>query len=140
MVYQKPLFKPTPAFHIFVSPTPTPKPKLQRAPTAVPVSRKLAVSITPEPIATAAQTLVFDKSGFSLYLKALDGDGRYKVEVVDFQNRHVKTLFNKRVEIDSERWLVWDGKDEEGKNVPPGRYLALFTRDGVIFNRMLLLR
>jgi flagellar hook assembly protein FlgD len=54
----------------------------------------------------------------------------YRLEIVDSGRTHVRTLFSKKVTTDSQRWMEWDGKDDQGQLMQPGNYYAIFSKDG----------
>ena len=69
-----------------------------------------------------------------------DGPGFYKVEAVDGNLKHLKTLLNQRVISASDMWLSWDGNDDEGNVVPSGRYYVLCSKEGLVLQKIILRR
>jgi hypothetical protein len=57
--------------------------------------------------------------------------GQAVVDVLDLQGRHVRTLLSGLVEA-GERSLEWDGRDEAGRPVASGSYLARLRADGQV--------
>ena len=111
-------------------------------PVFTPAPRETAVlaAVHPKGPSSAPQTLMFAVLPFNLYVNFSDGPGRYRVEVQDRAGGHLKTLFEKRVGEGAEKWLEWDGKDEQGTDVPLGQYGVVCSKDGKILRRIVLIR
>ena len=60
------------------------------------------------------------------------------MEAVDRKLSHLKTLLNQRIITDSESWLTWDGKDDQGNDVPVGRYYIICSKEGTVLQKILL--
>lgn len=69
---------------------------------------------------------------------ALAREGQAKVAVYDLVGRRVRTLVT-GLQPAGERMLVWDGRDDGGREVPAGLYLVRFTGDGVEQSRRIIL-
>lgn len=64
--------------------------------------------------------------------------GQAVVDVLDLQGRHVRTLLSGLVEA-GERSLEWDGRDEAGRPVASGSYLARLRADGQVATHKMVL-
>ncbi|MBK8166984.1 MAG: T9SS type A sorting domain-containing protein [bacterium] len=64
--------------------------------------------------------------------------GQAVVDVLDLQGRHVRTLLSGLVEA-GERSLEWDGRDEAGRPVASGAYLARLRADGQVATHKMVL-
>jgi len=98
---------------------------------------------TPVVQKTATQddgAIVFGPSSANILVTFGDGPGLYKVEAVDENLTHLKTLLNQRIITDAETWLAWDGKDDQGNDVPAGRYYILCSKAGMVLQKILLRR
>jgi hypothetical protein len=84
--------------------------------------------------------IVFGQSSANILVTFGDGPGLYKVEAVDENSTHLKTLLNQRIITDAETWLAWDGKDDQGNDVPAGRYYILCSKAGMVLQKILLRR
>jgi hypothetical protein len=84
--------------------------------------------------------IVFGPSSANILVTFGDGPGFYKVEAVDENSTHLKTLLNQRIITDAETWLAWDGKDDQGNDVPAGRYYILCSKAGTVLQKILLRR
>jgi hypothetical protein len=84
--------------------------------------------------------IVFGPSSANILVTFGDGPGLYKVEAVDENSMHLKTLLNQRIITDAETWLTWDGKDDQGNGVPAGRYYILCSKAGTVLQKILLRR
>ncbi len=62
------------------------------------------------------------------------------MEVVDGTGAHLRNLFDKRVVAEQDEWVAWDGKDDGGKDLPPGPYTVLYTKDGENLNHLVLIK
>lgn len=60
------------------------------------------------------------------------------VDVLDLQGRHVRTLLSGPVEA-GERSLDWDGRDDAGRPVASGSYLARLRADGQVATHKMVL-
>lgn len=69
---------------------------------------------------------------------ALAREGQAKVAIYDLVGRRVRTLVT-GLQPAGERMLVWDGRDDGGREVPAGLYLVRFTGDGVEQSRRIIL-
>ena len=84
--------------------------------------------------------VVFGQSYANILVLFGDGPGYYKVEAVDANHTHLKTLLNQRIMNTSEMWLTWDGKDDQGKDVPVGQYFILCSKENTVLQTILLRR
>ncbi len=108
------------------------------APTVVATTPTTAVADLPT--AAKAQTVVFQKMDANIYISFADGPGIYRLEVVDNTGAHLRNLFEKRVVAEQDEWVQWDGKDDGGKDAPPGQYTVLYTKDGENINQLVLIK
>jgi hypothetical protein len=99
---------------------------------------------TPAPAAEnqggRGQTIVFDGAPANIYLSFADGPGTYRLEVFDGSGRHLRNLFEQRIVAQNEAWVDWDGKDDQGQDVPPGQDVVLFSRDGVQLKKIIVIK
>jgi hypothetical protein len=95
---------------------------------------------TPTLIVQNDGAIVFGVSNANILVTFGDGPGFYKVEAVDGNLNHLKTLLNQRVISASDMWLSWDGKDDAGKDVPLGRYYVLCSKEGLVLQKIILRR
>jgi len=66
--------------------------------------------------------------------------GKVKIEIFDIAGRNIKTLVNKDVNS-GKHSVLWDGKDNSGKQVTSGTYFYNLTINGVsLTKKMLLIR
>jgi flagellar hook assembly protein FlgD len=110
-------------------------PVTPRLPTPLPT-----LAANPLTVQAQAQTIVFQEWPANIYVSFEDGVGVYRLEVLDASLRHLRSLYEKKVVGQKEDWVEWDGKDDEGKNVPKGEYTVLFTKDGNLLTQMIMLR
>jgi hypothetical protein len=96
--------------------------------------------VTPETTPSLAQTIVFDNQPANIYISYADGPGIYRLEVVDSSGNHLRNLFEKRVVAQQDDWVDWDGRDDTGREMPPGQYTVLYTKDGKGLNELILMR
>jgi hypothetical protein len=123
-----------------LTPTDTPLPTVKQKPTATmqvpPTATFTPVPTdTPEPIEVE---IVVPNPPVNIDANFADGPGQYKVEIVDASGNHLITLFDKQLTYRKETWISWDGKNEQGTLMGPGRYYALFTRDGNLMRKIAL--
>ena len=52
----------------------------------------------------------------------------------------MKTLFDKRVIAQQGEWAEWDGKDDNGKDSPPGRYTVVLSKAGAVLKNIYMLK
>jgi len=97
-------------------------------------------ALVPTVIVQNDGAIIFDQSSANILVTFGDGPGLYQVEAVDRKLVHLKTLLNQRVIIDSETWLTWDGKDDQGNDVPVGRYYIICSKEGTVLQKILLRR
>lgn len=69
---------------------------------------------------------------------ALSREGDARVSVYDLVGRRVRTLIDGH-QLAGEHTLVWDGRDNGGRQVPAGLYLVRFSGAGVEQSRQLIL-
>jgi hypothetical protein len=124
--------QPTPTFRVWIPPalpqppptrTPTPLPKTAPKPVAAPSTSWL-------PNLDKDHSVVFHSGTAEIYLTFEDGPGLYQLEIVDARAKPVKVIFNQRIVSRTEAWVEWDGKDEQGQEVPPGQYFVIFFENG----------
>lgn len=131
---------------VVLLPTPTLAPWSETPlPTAVPVVQSLVAPtytpfVVPTPIVQDDGAILFGQSSANILVILGDGPGYYKVEAVDDQFRHLKTLLNQHIVSSSEMWLSWDGKNDAGQNVPDGKYYILCTKEGTLLQKIILRR
>jgi hypothetical protein len=117
-------------------------------PTVVPVESNPTATVVPVATVHLLPTMVIQDDGAVVFGQSYanilvlfgDGPGYYKVEAVDSNHNHLKTLLNQRIINTSEMWLTWDGKDEQGKDVPVGQYFILCSKEGAVLQTILLRR
>lgn len=103
-------------------------------PTAVPTP-----GFTPQPLLDQAQTLVFGPDAANIYVTFADGPGRYRVAAMDDRGNRLKFLLDKW-EIQGDAWVGWDGRDEQGRDLPAGQYRIVFSKDGKILNKIIVVK
>ncbi len=59
-----------------------------------------------------------------------DGAGRYQLQVVNGQGKSLQAIFDKNIIGEKDSWVTWDGKDNQGREAPPGQYFVIFYKDG----------
>lgn len=112
-----------PADHFFYSPA-----LVVDVPPETPTRAVLAAN-TPNPF-NPSTTLAFD----------LPADGRARVDVYDVQGRRVRRLYDGAAPAGRTR-VTWDGRDDRGRGLPSGTYLArLASPLGDDVRRMTLVR
>ena len=74
--------------------------------------------------------IVFGSSPAEIYLSFTDGPGLYQLEIVDTRAKAVKVIFNRRIGLESDAWVEWDGKDAQGRDMPIGQYFVVFFENG----------
>ncbi len=121
-------------------PTPTPTLRRRAWPTSTPVRHEAPATFTPtvEIAEYAPTTIVFVEPPVNIYVEFADGPGLYKLEVMNASGSHLKTLFEHRMVGDSDQWISWDGKNEQGRLMPYGEYYAHFTRNGKLLRNIVL--
>jgi hypothetical protein len=134
-------FNPTPTPIVWARSTMEPLKQSVDMPTFTPTpSQMLIPAFTPVAAVPESQALTFSRSSGNIYINFADGSGNYRLEVLDSEGRHVKTLFDKRVIAQKGEWAEWDGKDETGKDAPPGRYTVVLSKGGVILNNIYMVK
>ena len=86
-----------------------------------------------------ATTIVFDNPPVNIDASFADGPGLYKLEIVDAQGLHLNTLYNKPSGFEKEIWITWDGTNDQGQLLRYGNYYALFTKDGILIQKIALI-
>jgi len=70
----------------------------------------------------------------------LPRDGHVRLEIYDIRGRLVRRLFDGVMQAGFKE-LIWDGRDERGREVSSGIYFyCLKTEKGVLSRKMVLLR
>jgi flagellar hook assembly protein FlgD len=87
-----------------------------------------------------AMAFTFSVPPANVLVTFADGPGVYQVEAVDSQGAHLKTLMNQRILRTSDLWITWDGKNDQGQDVPVGRYFVLCFKEGRMLQKILLIR
>ena len=109
------------------------------------VVQKKWPTATPTLITVASQdlsiatTITFDNPPVNIDASFADGSGLYRLEIVDAQGFHLKTLYNKPSGFEKEIWITWDGTNDQGQLLRYGNYYALFTKDGVLIQKIALI-
>lgn len=118
--------------YVWVRPTPTWTPLHHAIWTPVPPP----VPPKPTPIPTwllplvKAQAIVFQTPPVEIYVTFEDGAGRYQLEVVNERGDPLRLIFDKKIVGEGESWVTWDGKDNQGRDMPIGKYFVIFYKDG----------
>jgi hypothetical protein len=97
-------------------------------------------SLTAEPAGQQAQTIVFGVPPANIYISFEDGPGVYRLEVFDNARHPLRNLFEKKIVAQADTWVEWDGKDDQGRDVPTGSYLAIYSKDGRELNKIIVVR
>jgi flagellar hook assembly protein FlgD len=114
-------------FHMPVHvPSPTP-PKPTPIPTWLPKLEKI-------------HTIVYQTPPVEIYVTFADGPGRYQLEMMDVRGNPLRMVFDKKVVADSESWVTWDGKDDQGREMPVGQYFVVFYKDGKALRSISVIR
>jgi hypothetical protein len=131
--------RPTPTF-AFVAQV-TAEPFEANAPPA-PVKALIAptASFTIMAAPEEAQTIVFGKPPANIYISFADGPGVYRLEIFDQALHPLRNLFEKKIVAQEDAWVEWDGKDDQGQDVPFGPYLAVYSKDGRELNKIMVVR
>ena len=132
---RKPAAAPVPAIH---------PPRMSSWEEATPTVEVFVAPINPHSSSTPTPTQVVssalrtdeDDNPGNVYMSFADGPGIYRLEVFDMDGQHVRYLFEKKVVAEEGGWAEWDGTDDKGYVVPPGRYYAEFSKDGKDFKRV----
>lgn len=74
--------------------------------------------------------MVFQTPPVQVYVTFEDGSGHYQLEVVDAKGNPLEMIFDKTIVGEGDDWVIWDGKDGRGRDVPPGQYFIVFYKDG----------
>ena len=120
-------------------PTATPTAMVYVPRVSVPAPTAVMPAVTlPTPIVQNDGAIVFGGSNANILVTFGDGPGYYRVEAVDANFNHLKTLLNQRIVSASDMWLSWDGTDDTGNYVPPGRYYVLCSKEGVVLQKIIL--
>jgi hypothetical protein len=136
-----PNFNPTPTLIIWARTTMEPLARRMKEPILMPMpSPTLVPTYTPVPVVPESQPLTFSRSSGNIYISFADGSGNYRLEVLNSEGRHVKTLFDKRVIAQQGEWAEWDGKDENGKDAPPGSYTVVLSKADVVLKNIYMLK
>lgn len=114
----------------------------QKTSTFTPTPIALEPTVTPEmgDTSTKAQTMVFDDSTANIYVQFADGPGIYRLEVIDMKGRHLRNLFEKNVVAQTDAWVDWDGKDDQGRDVPLGVDMILFSKGEKELRKLIVIR
>lgn len=123
--------KPTPTF-VWRRPTLAPRGLFRPTWTPVPppAPRKPAPVPTWLPPPAKGQAIVFETPPVEIYVTFGDGVGRYQLQVVDGQGHPLEVIFDKKIIGEKDSWVTWDGKDGQGRDVPPGQYFVIFYKNG----------
>lgn len=111
--------------------------KEQEDPTQVPATATFTPTASQD--LSIATTITFANPPVNIDASFADGPGLYKLEIVDAQGIHINTLYNKPSGFEKETWIVWDGTNDQGQLVRYGNYYALFTKDGVLIQKIALI-
>lgn len=68
---------------------------------------------------------------------SLDRPAPAIVRIVDITGRTVRMIHDRVLEA-SDRLLTWDGKDADGRIVPPGIYICILESEGTVSSRLLV--
>lgn len=112
-----------------------------RRPTATPTRIAMATATftaIPQQDMGMAATIVFVNPPVNIDASFADGPGRYKLEIVDAQENHLVTLYDKHVSFEKESWISWDGTNDQGQLMHYGQYYALFSKDGRLIQKIAL--
>ncbi|HUO58750.1 MAG TPA: CIA30 family protein [bacterium] len=131
---------PTPTWH--PAETFTPRPAM--ATSSSRHSKALPPAPTPKPLPLppldTAQAIEFTAPPANIYVTFADGPGTYLLRVVDSRAMPVRTIYDHHVVSEDDAWVEWDGKDEQGRDVPPGQYYVVFYKDGKALKSLSLIR
>lgn len=86
------------------------------------------------------QTIEFAAPPANIYVAFGDGPGWYQLQIVDRGATLVKTIFNRHVAAETDAWVEWDGRDEKGKDMPPGQYFVVIYKDGTALKSISVVR
>jgi len=107
-------------------------------------SKALPPAPTPKPLPLppldTAQAIEFTAPPANIYVTFADGPGTYLLRVVDSRAMPVRTIYDHHVVSEDDAWVEWDGKDEQGRDVPPGQYYVVFYKDGKALKSLSLIR
>jgi hypothetical protein len=133
--------QPTPTF-IWIRPTRTPTLVPWLNPTPIPKPTRNIPHPLPDWLSKLdkAQTILFQTPPVDIYVTFADGPGRYELVIVDGQGNPLATIYNQKVVAQSDAWVTWDGKDSHGSNVRPGKYFAIFYRNGILLRSISVFR
>lgn len=134
---RKPTAVPTDTPEPLLTSTPTPIRRVKWVPTSTP-RPKATSTFTPMPMVAASmpETIVFVNPPVNIHVNFADGQGQYRLAVLDAKGGTLSVLYDKRVSFDREAWVTWDGTDMKGRLMPRGTYDALFTKDGKLLKRI----
>jgi flagellar hook assembly protein FlgD len=80
------------------------------------------VEITP-PICTPNGDGINDQLEITAKVFAVEGGRGLRIEIFDLSGRRLRDLSQKRLRPSGEYRILWDGRDERDRLVPPGTYL-----------------
>ncbi len=86
------------------------------------------------------QTIEFSAPPANIYVTFADGPGHYQLQIVNAGANLVKTIYDRHVIGETDTWVEWDGHDERGHDMPPGRYFVVIYKDGKALKSISVIR
>ncbi len=129
-----------------VTPTPMPlalpalRPVLTPTPHLQAIQKTAKIKPAQWPSLDPTLKVVFTEPPANIYITFADGPGRYQVEVVDEQGNSLEAVFDHKVVAQSDAWVEWDGLGADGKQVKPGQYFVILSKDGKALKRISVFR
>ncbi|HXL72242.1 MAG TPA: hypothetical protein VN963_01335, partial [bacterium] len=87
-----------------------------------------------------ANTVEFKDPPAIINIVFADGPGLYQVKVADDSGNILKQIFDQKVNVSSDSWIEWDGRDQNGKAVIPGQYYVILYKDGKALKSLSVIR
>ncbi len=121
------------------TPLPLKKPQITDSSFPIPHSIPSPVPTWFPPLDTS-QAITFLAPPANIYMVFADGPGLYQLKVVNARGVFVKNIYDQRIVAQKDDWVYWDGKDGEGKDMPPGQYFVLLFKDGKALKSISIIR
>lgn len=82
------------------------------------------------------ETLIFKTFPVNLYMRFLDGPGKYQLDIWKDGGGHLKTIYRNSIGVKKDDWATWDGSTENNGGVQPGVFWAVLSKEGKFLKKI----